>query len=194
MLILVRHGRTAANAQRLLLGRLDPPLDDEGRRQAARLREAVGSFDHIRSSPLQRTRETAQAIAGAVTVDVDPRWVEIDYGNYDGLPLADVPPDMWRAWRSDPSFTPPGGESLASLQARVAAACDDLRAEAEAHDVVVVSHVSPIKAAVAWALGAGPELAWKLFLQPASITRIAVGPTGPVIHSFNEAGHLLGDA
>ena len=53
-------------------------------------------------------------------------------------------------------------------------------------DVVVVSHVSPIKAAVAWALGAGDDVAWRLHLSTASLTRVAWGVDGPVLHSFND--------
>ena len=62
--------------------------------------------------------------------------------------------------------------------------------DARDRTVVVVSHVSPIKAAVAWALGVGPEVAWRSHLDPASITRIAIGPAGPVLRTFNEVAHL----
>ncbi len=191
MLILVRHGRTAANAQRRLLGRLDPPLDEEGRRQATCLASAVSDhLGRVVASPLTRTRDTAAALAGAATVELDDRWLEIDYGELDGLPLAAVPTDLWERWRNDPDYAPPSGESLASLQARVSAACEELMSAASDRDLVVVTHVSPIKAAVAWALGAGPEVAWRLYVQPASVTRIAIGPNGPVVHSFNETAHL----
>ena len=99
---------------------------------------------------------------------------------------------MWREWRRDPDFRPAGGETLAEVDARVAAACDELfaaegaGARAADGDVVVVSHVTPIKAAVAWALGAGAELSWRLHLQTASVTRIGWGNGAPVLHGFNE--------
>lgn len=192
MLILVRHGRTDANARKLLLGRLDPSLDDEGRRQARTLAPTVGAAADVITSPLRRARETAAELAGDAPVKVDERWIEIDYGVLDGTPLGEVPIDLWANWRADSSFTPPGGESLASLQERVADACDELAPRIGDEDIVVVSHVSPIKAAVAWALGSGPELAWRLYLAPASVTRIAIGPAGPVLHSFDETFHLRG--
>ena len=135
------------------------------------------------SSPLRRARETA-AVLG-LPVDVDERWVELDYGELDGRPVAEVPPDLWRRWRADVDFTPPGGESLAALGRRVRAACEELAAEATEGDVVVVSHVSPIKAAVAWALGVGDELSWRLHVTPASVTRIAVRDGRGVLTSFN---------
>ena len=97
----------------------------------------------------------------------------------------------WRAWRADPAFVPPGGESLVTLQDRVAAACDELVQECADTDVAVVTHVSPIKAAVSWALGTGPETTWRMHVAQASISRIRMGPNGPVLASFNEVGHLV---
>ncbi len=193
MLIIVRHGRTEANAKGLLLGRLDPPLDERGRRQAAAIAVSLHGVDRIVSSPLARTRETADAIAASsgCTVEVDERWVELDYGELDGVPLADIPPATWSSWRSDPSFRPPGGESLQALSTRVRGALDDLVADALHHDIVVVSHVSPIKAAVTWSLGVDETVTWRMFVAPASITRIAV-ERGPVLQSFNETAHLAG--
>lgn len=191
MLIIVRHGRTAANAQGLLLGRLDPELDEEGRRQAAAVAANFERADRIVSSPLTRTRQTAEVIAATtgIEVEVDDRWIEIDYGELDGTPLAAVPAEMWSSWRTDPAFTPPGGESLVQLSARVRESLEELAADALHRDIVVVSHVSPIKAAVAWALGVGDEITWRMFLAPASITRVAV-ERGPVLQTFNETGHL----
>ncbi|MBK9181149.1 MAG: histidine phosphatase family protein [Acidimicrobiales bacterium] len=191
MLILVRHGRTAANAGGLLLGRLDPPLDEVGRRQAEALAAALPAGARLVSSPLRRARQTAEAIAaGGTPVEIDDRWVELDYGEYDGVPLGDVPSEVWARWRAEPGFAPSGGESLADLGTRVRAACDDLVPVASGADVVVVSHVSPIKAAVAWALGVGDGVSWRTHLDPASITTVGIGPRGPVLRGFNERTHL----
>jgi len=189
VLIVIRHGRTEANASGRLLGRLDVPLDELGRRQAVALAAAVGPVDRIISSPLLRTRQTAEAFGA--DVELDDRFLELDYGEYDGMPLADVPLEIWREWRSDPSFAPPGGESLVALRSRVDAALDALREEARTADIVVTTHVSPIKASVAWALGVGDEVAWRMFVSPASISRIAVTERGPSLHTFNEIAHLL---
>jgi broad specificity phosphatase PhoE len=184
MLLLVRHGRTDANAQGLLLGRLDPPLSEEGRGQAAALAAKIPDGARVIASPLLRTRETAEAFGRPV--ELDERWIELDYGELDGLPLRDVPADLWREWRADPAFAPPGGESLAALGVRVRAACTDLVDEIRERDVVVVSHVSPIKAAIAWALGAGDDLSWRLFVQVASIARIGADQWGTTLRAFNE--------
>ena len=196
MIVLVRHGRTDANARGLLLGRADPALDDEGRRQAARLAVALGPLDGARvvTSPLARCRQTAQAIVAAnapgAAVEVDERWIELDYGAFDGLGAGDVPAATWAAWRADVAWTPEGGESLAALGVRVRAACEALAGEARDRDVVVVTHVSPLKAAVAWALGVGDEVAWRMWVGPASISRIGFTGSSPSLRSFNEVAHL----
>jgi broad specificity phosphatase PhoE len=196
VIVLVRHGRTDANARGLLLGRADPALDDEGRRQAARLAAALGPLDGARvvTSPLARCRQTAEAIVAAnapgVAVEVDERWIELDYGAFDGLGAGDVPAATWAAWRADVAWTPEGGESLAALGVRVRAACEALAGEARDRDVVVVTHVSPLKAAVAWALGVGDEVAWRMWVGPASISRIGFTGSSPSLRSFNEVAHL----
>jgi broad specificity phosphatase PhoE len=187
-LIVVRHGRTARNAEGRLLGRFDADLDPEGEVQARALAAAVGPVDRVISSPLARARRTAEAMG--LPVEIDERWIELDYGELDGAAMADVPSEVWTAWRANLAWTPPGGESLAALGERVRAGCDDLVAEAADRTVVVVTHVSPIKAAVAWALGVGDDVVWRMYVAPASITRIGVGPVGPSLRAFNETAHL----
>jgi broad specificity phosphatase PhoE len=190
VLILVRHGRTAANASGLLLGRADPPLDEVGVAQSAGVAAELRDASRVVTSPLARTRATAEALG--VPVSVDERWLELDYGEWDERPLRDVPPRDWATWMSDPTFAPPGGESLEELGRRVCAACDDLADEAAERDVVVVSHVSPIKAAVAWALDAGVAVTWHLYPAPASITRISTAGGRRVLQTYNQTAHLLG--
>ncbi|MGH9108394.1 MAG: histidine phosphatase family protein [Acidimicrobiales bacterium] len=214
MLVLVRHGEATANAAGLLLGRSDVPLTDRGRQQVAALRERIGPALRLVSSPLRRAVDTAEGLGLGLPIEVDDRWVEIDYGTHEGQQLTSMTADVWRRWRADPDFRPAGGESLADVGRRVRAACDELFADppaqgdgshgelpapasgrdpaprrgaarAEGGDVVVVSHVSPIKAAVAWALGADGELSWRLHLSTGSVTRIGWGVGGPVVHGFN---------
>ena len=172
MLWIVRHGRTASNASGLLLGRADPPLDDVGREQAAALAASVPEVGRVISSPLQRCVATAEVFG--VPVDVDERWIELDYGEWDQTPLSSLPAETWARWRDDLHLRPPGGETIAELGERVRAACDDLLAEAAERDVVVVTHVSPFKAAMAWAMGVGDEVCWRIHVSPASLVRIVV--------------------
>jgi broad specificity phosphatase PhoE len=188
VLILARHGQTDANASRLLLGRSDVPLNEVGRGQADAVGRALAGAARVISSPLQRARSTAETLG--LPVEIDDRWIELDYGIYDGVPLAEVPREVWDHWREDPSWSPPAGESLASLGRRVRNACDELADEATTADIVVVSHVSPIKAAVTWALHVGDEVAWHMFLDVAAISRIGLSARGPSLHSYNDCHHL----
>jgi broad specificity phosphatase PhoE len=187
MIVFVRHGQTAPNRAGVLLGRSDPPLTSLGEEQSTRVaavlaREAPAA---IVSSPLLRARATADAIAGAtgVEVEIDERLIEINYGEWEGLSFAELPEGAIGEWRRNPSFAPPGGESLEQVGARVGAFAAEMLERAGDQVIVAVSHVSPIKAAVTWAVGLSDELAWKFRLDVASLTRIA---PGPVVLSFNE--------
>ena len=191
MLILVRHGQTSANAGGLLQGRIDLPLDDEGRIQAMRTGAHIRqNFPHARviASPLRRAVDTARAISDEV--EIDERFIELDYGQWDGRAMSDVDPAQWAQWRRDPLFRPPGGESLVELEQRVTPALEQLRLEAQERDVVVVSHVSPIKCAVTWALEVDSHVTWRFHLDRASICRIAVTARGLSVLSMNEVAHL----
>jgi broad specificity phosphatase PhoE len=183
VLLLVRHGETAPNVQGLLLGRADPPLTDRGHTQARAVAAALPRPDLVVSSPLERAVATAAAFG--TDVEVDDRWIELDYGDFDGQQPAAVSEDVWTRWRTDVSFAPPGGESLAALGRRVRSACDALMQRATVDVVVVVSHVSPIKVAVAWALDCGEALVWRMYVEDASVARIDLERTGPVLRWFN---------
>lgn len=194
-IVLVRHGRTALNAAGRLQGRVDEPLDEVGREQARRLASRLvpilGDDDLVISSPLARARDTAVTLGREVRID--DQWIEMSYGVFDGVPQGDVSPDVWSQWRSDPRFAPDGGESLADVTERVHRACDELREQAVGRRIVVVSHVSPIKAAIAWALGTDPSTSWRMHLDTAAVTRISVTSRGVALVSFNETHHLLAD-
>lgn len=196
MIVLVRHGETSANARGLLLGRADPPLSGVGREQAYAVAQVLGREDRplaVVASPLRRARETAACIADVfeLEVEAEPELMEMDYGEWDQRPLAEIPREVWKVWRGDVDFAPPGGESLREVQTRVSACMRRLAERAEDGVVVAVSHVSPIKAAVLWALGLDdrPEVSWRLRLDLASVTRIARGPLGPVVTGFNQPSH-----
>jgi len=197
VLLLVRHGETAANAAGVLLGRGESPLTDRGREQVDALAGVLGrrSIARVLTSPLGRARASAEVLGLGLPVEVDERWIEVDYGDYEGRALSSLPAEVWRRWRADPAWCPPGGESLAEVGGRVRAACEELFESAGSgarggSDVVVVSHVSPIKAAVAWALGAPDDLAWRLHLSTASLTRVSWGGDGPVLRGYNEVPAL----
>ena len=191
MIVFARHGQTAPNRDGLVLGRADPELTEEGHRQAELLAGALRGepVAALLTSPLLRARQTAEPIGEAcgVPVEVDDRLIEIDWGAWEGratgsLARSDV--DRWKA----EDGTAPEGESLDSLSLRVESFC---REQLDRDGLVVaVSHVSPIKAAAAWAMGVDGTVAWRMFLGLASITRVGQGKASPVLLSFNETGHL----
>jgi broad specificity phosphatase PhoE len=119
--LLVRHGRTADNAARVLVGRRDVPLDQVGRDQAARLREIlVGCAPTlVVSSPLRRALET---VDGMGPLRVEPRLMEVDHGRIEGLQEQDFRrrfADFLERWRRDPErCSIPDGESLGDAAAR----------------------------------------------------------------------------
>lgn len=196
----VRHGETAVNAAGLLLGRRDPPLTPLGREQVEATAAIVAAARPVRilTSPLGRTRETAGILAaacGGIPVEVEPRAVELDYGDWDGRRLTDLPPGELAKWRADAGYRPPGGESLADVGVRVGELCAELAdglagsgtgGSDDPANLVVVSHVSPIKGAVCWALGIDQSAAWRLHLGLASVTRIGVRGGIPFLERFNE--------
>ncbi|MGB0113685.1 MAG: histidine phosphatase family protein [Ilumatobacteraceae bacterium] len=187
MLILVRHGRTPANAAGLLQGRLDQDLDEHGQRQAAATAAFVmerTEVDVVIASPLRRAVQTASAFG--VEPEIDDRWIELSYGEYEGTPVTGVPSAVWEQWRADPHFVPTGGESFATLHERVHGACAAIVERAAEQNVVVVSHVSPIKSAVAWALDVDPGIAFHSHLDQASVCRIEFRGGRPLLLTFNE--------
>ena len=170
---------------------MDVPLDELGRRQASALAgvPTLHGAARVVCSPLARCFDTAAVLGPPVTVD--ERWIEIDYGVFDGAEVS-AAGELWQGWDADLEYRPPEGESLAELGRRVRGACEELWAEAAETDVVVVSHVSPIKAAVAWALGLGDDAQWRMFLDTASVTIIGPGRRGPTLRTFNETAYRPG--
>ena len=192
LLTLVRHGQTAANAQNLLQGHINHPLDEVGLAQVSLLGGAlqkISPVSRVVASPLQRAQQTAQAITQGLSqhieVETDPRWIELNYGDFDGQPVSSVSPEQWATWRTDEHFRPPRGETLAELSVRVHEAIDALLADSVSAHIVVVSHVSPIKAAVAWALGVGVEVSWRTALDRASMTTVRLDAKHPALKTFN---------
>ncbi|GAA4365552.1 histidine phosphatase family protein [Paeniglutamicibacter cryotolerans] len=203
--ILVRHGRTTANATGLLAGRAAGiNLDQVGLDQAALTggRLAAVPLVAVVSSPLERCRQTAQFILdrqpGAPDELVDPDLTECDYGNWQSRTLADLATeDLWSVVQSQPSAVSfPGGESLAAMQARSVAAIrrHDAAFEAE-HGPgavwVAVTHGDVIKSILADALGMHLDLFQRINVSPASVSIVRYGTHRPTVYATNtDAGDL----
>lgn len=201
MLFLVRHGETQNNREGRLQGRVDTPLTELGRTQAEAVANVCahhvqqhGGLVRVVTSPLARAVETAEIIAARVwgEVSLDERLTEIDYGAWEGRIFQEVLRDEDAAWRTDPTFAPPGGESIERVAARVAAFVQSALPEGDDQSVltIAVSHVSPIKAAVTHVLGVDPMRAWQMHLDLASLTRLGRHRNTLVLRAFNETEHL----
>ncbi|MBI2159332.1 MAG: MSMEG_4193 family putative phosphomutase [Candidatus Rokubacteria bacterium] len=192
LVLLVRHGLTATTG-RVLPGRAPGlHLSDEGRRQADAVAKRIASLPRVAAvytSPLERARETAAAIARArrLGLRVERGLLELDYGNWTGQSIRRiVRKPEWRAVQRHPSgFRFPGGESFTEMQARVVGALGRLVARHPGRTIVAVFHADPIKAAVAHALGAHLDLFQRIAIAPASVTAIAYRAHGPVVLTVN---------
>ncbi|WP_284974852.1 histidine phosphatase family protein [Arthrobacter sp. efr-133-TYG-104] len=204
-LILVRHGRTTANASGLLAGRADGvSLDQVGREQAALTGDRLASVPvaGVVSSPLERCQETAQLIlerqAGTPHAPVDPDLTECDYGQWQGRKLSDLAAEeLWPMVQTQPSAVVfPGGESMAGMQARSVAAIRRHDAAFEAANGpgavwVAVSHGDVIKSILADALGMHLDLFQRINVSPASVSIVHYGASRPSVYAINtEAGDL----
>jgi broad specificity phosphatase PhoE len=191
MIILIRHGQTTTNADGLLVGRSDPHLTALGERQARALVPYLEGVEEVWVSPLSRARETAAVALPDFEAAVVESFIEVDYGDLDGQPVSAISPEAWYGFQHDHDLTFGGGESLASVDRRVHAQLESLLGEPESllhssrRHLAIVSHVSPIKSAVVWALGVSPSTAWRTRLENGSVTTIGTRGATPQLVRFN---------
>lgn len=196
-LVLVRHGSTIHSAERRFSGHNDLPLNDVGRRQAAALAaRSFGDVTAVVSSPLRRAVETAEAIAAplglAVTLADD--LIEADFGDWEGLTFAEAGtshPDELAAFMASADSAPPGGESFSSVGRRVRRGREEVVAAHPGETVVVVTHVTPIKTLVRFALDAPPSAMFRLHLDTASVSIVDYfADANSSVRLVNDTSHL----
>ncbi|QIS10793.1 bifunctional RNase H/acid phosphatase [Nocardia arthritidis] len=198
-LLLLRHGQTELSIQRRYSGRGNPPLTELGREQAvraAKMLAAKGDIAAIVSSPLDRAVATAEAAGAALDlpVRVVDGLIETDFGEWEGLTFSEAAqrdPELHARWLGDPAVAAPGGESFDAVRERVEAVRRDLVALHPGTNVVVVSHVTPIKTLLQLALGVGPALLYRLHLDLASLSIAEFYPDGgSSVRSVNDTSYL----
>ena len=216
-LTLVRHAESLANAAATFAGRSNADLSERGRRQAEalRVRLAGEDIDRILTSDLARAADTAAIIAAgrSLPISADTRLREMDFGEWEGHradALAELFADDWEAvLHPDAGFGAPGGETLASVRARMLDVYRDAIAPggadpdvpggatpdtaAETH-VVIVSHGNALGALIAALLDVPYANSWRLLLDVASISRIRHVDETPVLTLFNDCSHLADGA
>ena len=191
VIYLVRHGQSTTNAQGLLVGRSDPPLTDHGRDQARALQAWMKDVQEVWSSPLQRAYETATLAAPGRPVLVREALIEVDYGHLDGTALSDVSAEQWREFEGEHHRALGGGESLLEVDQRVHALLDDVLRESDSwlfapdRHLLMVSHVSPSKSALAWAMGVAGSVAWRLRVDNGSLSVLGARRDGPALIRTN---------
>jgi len=207
--LLVRHGRTTANASGVLAGWIaGVGLDDTGREQAQALAARVAAANlpvsRIVSSPLQRCQETAALVAEraapGIPVGFDDRLGECRYGAWTGRKLSELAKeDLWRVVQDQPSGArfPDGedypGESMAGMQSRalevVRQVDADVRAASGADAIwVAVSHGDVIKAILADAAGAHLDQFQRIQVDPASVSVVRYTSRRPFLLRSNDIG------
>lgn len=207
--LLVRHGRTAANAGGVLAGRSPGVLlDDHGTQQAAALAERLAGLRlrRIVASPLERTTQTAQALAAVggtrraprPPVTFDDRLLECDYGDWTNRPLTELAKEpMWKTVQAHPSAAVfPAGETLAAVQSRAVDAIRDhdrqVAAEFGPNALwVAVSHGDVIKAILADALGMHLDQFQRIVVDTCSVSVVRYTDLRPFVVVSNGRGEGL---
>jgi probable phosphoglycerate mutase len=190
-ILLIRHAAHAHLGQVLSGRRPGIALSPQGREQARRLAGflADAPLAEVHTSPVQRARETAEAVARPAAPSlVQAALDEIDFGAWTGRPFAELEGDAaWRRWNADRgAAAPPDGESMAAAQRRAWDHVIDVAARHAGATVAMVSHCDIIRAIVVQILGLPLDAIFRFDIDPASVSRVAVGPWGAKVLSLNE--------
>lgn len=198
---LIRHGETPLTPLKKFSGDgpLNPQLTQVGLAQAELVAKAVAQLnpDIIISSPLNRTRQTADVVSRATGLPViyDEAWIECSFGIWDGLSIDEVKekyPADYHAWLCSTGFVPPQGESYDALTVRIDEALEKIVAMYPGQRVAVVSHNGAIKTAAKLAVGAPADSIFHIDISPCSITTISIWPSDGLraLRGLNEQAHL----
>jgi probable phosphomutase (TIGR03848 family) len=197
--LLLRHGRTSANANGGLAGRQPVELDDAGRAQAATLGERLRPLPlaAVVTSPLIRCRQTLELALPDAAPIVDEGLTECGYGDWEGQPLKTLAKDpLWRVVQLHPSAAVfPNGEAMAAMSARAVAAIRHWDAKVTVEHGpdalwLACSHGDVIKAIVADAMGLHLDEFQRIVADPASVSVIRYTPIRPFLVRLNDTADL----
>lgn len=202
--LLLRHGQTQMSVDGQYSGLSDPELTDMGQwqaEQAARFLASRGGIAAIVSSPLQRAKQTALTAASALgmdeeAVEVDERLIEMDFGHWEGRRFSEVRddhPEEQAECFADCTKAPQGGESPEQVYRRVSELIDELTEEYAGKNVLLVSHVTPIKSVLRYAMNAGGEVYRTVHLDLASLSIAEFyGGAATLVRAVNDTHYLVG--
>lgn len=199
LVLLARHGLTATTGSVLTGWTSGIPLDDRGRRQAGELgaRLVPVSLDAIITSPLERCRQTADAVAaagqGRPALVEDDRFGECHYGDWTGQPLKRLAREpLWRVVQAHPGaarFPGADGESIMDMQHRAVSAIREWNSRLGPDATYLVcSHGDVIKSIIADSLGMHIDMLQRIQVDPASLTVIRYTPLRPFLLRMNDTG------
>lgn len=196
LVLLIRHGTNDWVHGRLAGWTPGVHLNEAGRKQAESLatRLVAVPIHAIYASPLERTLETARAIAAprGMPIHIVDAIGEVKYGEWNGAELKELyKHELWPGVQHYPSGTRfPGGETLGESQVRMVQAIDTLRARHPKEVIAIVSHADMIRLALAYYLGIHVDLFQRLEIQPCSLSAVAFSSTGPRLVAYNDTGSL----
>lgn len=177
-LLFIRHGQSTWNAEHRLPGQLPGiELDDAGRRQAARLADALSvlPISVIITSPLERARETAEILAEArhLPLYYEPELMDTDVGHFAGRDYNELrkSDEDWKAFVRNPAVAPPDVETFPQVQERSLAAVERWRAKEGIGDYLAfVAHADVVKLLIAHYTGLDAAKAGAMFIDNASVS------------------------
>ena len=181
MLYVTRHGETTWNAAERVCGRADAPLTEKGQKQAEKLAEKVSELQipvtKIIHSPLQRAKDTAQAVADKLhlPMEVDERLIEMDFGEYDGMPSHET---IFQEARQEFAVRFPNGESVLDVYARVVPLIEECLADEE-NVYLLVCHNALIRIMNAYFHPMPNETFFDFFVENTELV------TFPIKHELN---------
>lgn len=200
VIYLIRHGESIANTQSIYQGQTyDTKLSALGEKQAHAVGERLRNepITRVIASPLQRTRQTAEAIARwhNVGVEIEPRIIETNHGQWEGQSVETIKkrwPQIFQLWQSEPAKTAfPGGETFAATRTRTLAWWQMLLDTAQG-TTVVVAHDNVIRAVLVELLHMEPNTMWGVELEPAAITTVKFVDGKVKVCAINDINHLEG--
>src|SRR5881409_1825720 len=197
-LFAVRHGATEYSRERRFAGSRDVPLTTDACLQADAVAQALAGAGvaAVYTSPLERARVCAELIAKPHRLEprVEPDVREMAFGAWEGITREELAvrfPREAEAWRLTPHLvTPPGGETLGAVVARVRATLERLIAAHAGETAILVTHAVVMRLIVLAALGLGPERLWSVDASPAGITEIEYVGDWATVHRMNTLAHL----
>jgi len=198
-LYVVRHGETEWNADQRFQGHSDVPLNERGRQQAEAIGERLANVEMhaIYASDLSRAWDTATAIAAHHEIEPisETNLREGSFGQWEGLTYAEIQkrdPEAVEAWHDDiGTFSPPEGETIHQLYDRVAAAYEQIAAQHQDQNIVLVAHGGSLQMLICQLLGLPAKSFWQFNLSHCSLSKISIYETGAIINVLNDSGHIL---